>query len=160
MLFPVQSLQGVGPELDAELAFALDQRGADVDWVAAAEMTSASALSPGLNVRVEGLPVGAFMQSEVRRVGDPLLGYLLRMGALVRSEIALVPVQARYRAETALAPSGVEIAAALVAVRTGQVLWFGVVEGGPGPADDPRALASAAEAVGRRLLPLPGRGPS
>jgi hypothetical protein len=39
------------------------------------------------------------------------------------------------------------------------VSWFGLVEGVPGAADDPRALASAAEALSRRLLPFAGRTP-
>jgi hypothetical protein len=33
------------------------------------------------------------------------------------------------------------------------VFWFGVVEGDPGAGNDPRALATAAEALARRLLP-------
>lgn len=156
MLFPVQSLRGVGPALDAELAFALEGRGGGVDWVAPEEMSGASRTSPGMDVRLSGLPVGMFLQGEVRRVGDPLLGYLLRMGALVDAELAFLPVEARYRPAAGDVLSGVEIAAALVAVRSGQVLWFGVVEGAPGDADDPRSLASAAEALSRRVLPIGG----
>jgi hypothetical protein len=163
MLFPIQSLDGVGTQADAELAYALGNRNADVEWVLPEEMRRAGATSPGLEIRLEGLPVGVFMQTEVRRIGDPLFGYLRRMGALVGSDIALVPVLARYRSASAagvdrpaVAP-GVEIAAALIAVRTGQVLWFGVEDGAPGAGDDPRVLASAAEALSRRLLPLPAR---
>jgi hypothetical protein len=163
MLFPVQSLQGVGTQADGELAYALGQRNANVDWVLPDDMRRASATSPGLDVRLQGLPVGMFMQSEVRRVGDPLFGYLRRMGALVSSDVALLPVLARHRPSSpatvdrpAVTPA-VEIAAALIAVRSGEVLWFGVEQGQPAGSEDPRALATAAEALSRRLLPLPGR---
>ncbi|MEX0741799.1 MAG: hypothetical protein WD079_03315, partial [Phycisphaeraceae bacterium] len=47
----------------------------------------------------------------------------------------------------------VEIAAALLSARTGRVYWFGIVEGEPGAAGDPRALASAVDALVRRLVP-------
>jgi hypothetical protein len=163
MLFPIQALEGVAAEADAELAFALARRQAGVEWVLAEDMRRAGSSSPGLDIRIEGLPVGVFMQAEVRRVGDPLFGYLRRMGALVSSDVALVPVRARYRSGSppgsdrpAVAP-GIEIAAALIAVRTGDVLWFGVEDGDPGAGDDPRVLASAAEALSRRILPLPAR---
>jgi hypothetical protein len=169
MLFPVQSFEGVGSEIDAELGFALTQRGADVDWIRADQMRRALATSPGLDVKLEGLPVGVFMQTEVRRVGDPLFGYLRRMGALVSSDVALVPVVARTARTPTPAdgspprsmgpPPVIEIAAALLNVRNGQVLWFGVAAGSPGAPNDPRTLASAAEALGRRLLPLAGRTP-
>jgi len=154
MLFPVQSVQGVGPGADAELAFALDQRGPDVDWVFPNELARAMAASPGMQMRLEGLPVGMFLRAQVERVGDPLYGNLRRISALVDSELALIPVVARHRPTTAERTGAIEIAAALIAVRTGYVLWYGLVEGEAGAGDDPRALASAADALGRRLLPF------
>ena len=158
MLFPVQTLDGVGNQADAELAFALSSRAVDVTWILPSEMRRALQASPGLDVRLEGLPVGVFLQAEVRRVGDPLFGILRRMGALTDGDVALLPVLARHRELNAEPPPGVEIAVALVEVRTGRVLWFGVVEGEPGAADDPRALASAADALGRRLYPFASTG--
>ena len=110
--------------------------------------------------------MGVFLQAEVSRVGDPLFGYLRRMGALMSSDFALIPVLARYRPESpggagvANAPSrppAIEIAATLIAIRTGQVLWFGMVEGAPGAANDARTLATAADALSRRLLPFSAR---
>jgi hypothetical protein len=154
MLFPVQSVQGVAAGADAELAFALGQRGSEVDWVFPDEMAGALAGSPGMDTRLEGLPVGMFLTAEVTRVGDPLYGYLRRVAALVDSELALIPVVARYRPGTVERAGAVEIAATLIAVRTGYVLWFGFVEGDAGAAGDPRSLASAADALGRRLLPF------
>jgi hypothetical protein len=164
MLFPVQSMEGLGGrpagstasrQVDAELAFTLAVRAAGVTWILPEEMRRALAASPGLEAPLEGLPVGMFSQAEVRRVGDPLFGYLRRMAALVDCDIALLPVFARYRAPSAARASAIEVGAALISARSGQVLWFGVVEGDPGPADDPGSLASAVEALARRLLPTP-----
>lgn len=156
MLYPAQSVQGVPNAVDAEIGFALSQR-PGVVWVGPAEMRRALTSSPGLDSPLEGLPVGMFAQVEVQRIGDPLFGYLRRMSALVGSDIALVPVFVRFRPESPERPSGIEVAATLISARNGQVLWFGVVEGATGAADDPRSLASAAEALGRRLVPTPGR---
>lgn len=159
MLFPAQSTAGVGRGADAELAFALTQRGGDVNWVLPAEMRQAMQRSPGMDTRLEGLPVGIFQRAEVRRVGDPLYGYLRRMGALTNSAVALVPVAVYHRPATEERPGAVEITATVLSVETGYVLWFGVVEGdGGGPPGDPRALASAADALGRALLPFGATG--
>jgi hypothetical protein len=46
----------------------------------------------------------------------------------------------------------VEIVAALIHPRSGRVVWFGVVDGTPGPLGALPATASAAEALARRLL--------
>ena len=154
MVFPVQDSQGVGPGTDAELAFALSQRGSEVDWVFADAMGRALQASPGMETRLDGLPVAIFLQVEVRRVGDPLYGYLRRIGALVDSEVALIPVLVRRHPGSAESPGTVEISTAVISVRTGQVLWFGSAEGEPGGVDDPRALASAADALAVRLLSL------
>jgi hypothetical protein len=169
MLYPVQALEGLGAEIDAEVVFALTQRGGEVDWIRADAMRRALATSPGLDVKLEGLPVGVFMQTEVRRVGDPLFGYLRRMGALVDSDLALIPVLARQRPGSAVTPQStpgtlinapyVEVAATVLNIRNGQVLWFGVVAGEGADPGDPRGLATAAEALARRLLPQAGRAP-
>jgi hypothetical protein len=155
MLYPTQAIQGFRGDVDAEIAFALSQRPGQTTWVLPAEMRRALASSPGLDTRLEGLPVGMFSQVEVRRVGDPLYGYLRRMAALVSSDVAVIPVSARYRLATATEPAAIEIATAIISARTGQVLWYGIVAGDQGPADDPRSLASAADALSRRLLPNP-----
>jgi hypothetical protein len=155
MLYPTQSVQGFSGDVDAEIAFALSQRPGQTTWVLPAEMRRALASSPGLDTRLDGLPVGMFAQAEVRRIGDPLYGYVRRMSALVSSDVAVIPVFARYRLATTTEAAAVEIATAIISARTGQVLWYGAVSGDPGPANDPRSLASAADALSRRLLPTP-----
>ena len=90
-----------------------------------------------------------FLQAEVNRLGDPLFGTLVRLGGLTGAEVALLPVELRWREE-----GSYTLSAALVDVRSGRVAWYGVVEGLPGEMDDPGAVASATEALSRVLLPL------
>ena len=154
MLFPVQSVRGLADGMDPELelAFALTGRGSQVLWTLPAELRSILRRSPGVQVPIDGLPVGMFLQTEVDRVGDPLFGYLRRLGALTGADLALIPVEIRYRAAADTIPGATEIAAALLNARNGRVFWFGVVEGQGGGVDDPGSLASAADALARRLV--------
>ena len=84
--------------------------------------------------------------------GDPLFGQLLRLGALTNSDIALIPVAIGSGAQCVGGTSVVEIAATIVNVRTGQVIWFGVVAGRPSSVADFGSVASAAEAFAETLL--------
>ncbi len=154
LLLPVQAAPGIQGDVDAELAFGLQDRGPGVDWVLPDEVRKILARSPGLRVPLDALPVGVFLRAQVRRVGDPLYGDLRRLGALTDATAAFLPVQARGRAATDSVGAGVEITAALVEIDSGVVLWEGVVEGLGGPGS-PRALAEAVDALGRALLGTP-----
>lgn len=150
MVLPFQSATGAAGDPDAELAFALRDRGPGVTWVLPPRLQQALDRSPGLQVRIHGLQVGVFGAAEVERIGDPLYGDLLRLAALVDAEAALVPI----RAWVAPGEAGERVlaSAALVHVRSGRVLWFAVAEGQPGDPQDPGALASAVDALARMLL--------
>lgn len=150
MVLPVQDGAAVQGDIDAEIGFALGDRGEGVTWVLPGRLQEAVDRSPGLGARVRGLPVGIFSSAEVRRVGDPLYGDLRRLGSLVDADAALIPV----RAWVAPGEGGERIllSAALIQVRTGRVLWFGVVEGDVREPGDPGALASAVERLARTLL--------
>lgn len=170
MLLPVQIAGGIPGDADAELLHAVSGRPGASTWVLPDELEQALRTNPSLDARLDGLPVGMFLRREVQRVGDPLFGILRRLGAVSGADLAVLPVTVRYRSGVDPAPSeapeasgdgpasagatgAVEVVAAVVAVRTGQVLWFGVVEGQPGAVDDPAALASAVDAFVKRLLP-------
>lgn len=151
MVMPLQRRAGLRDDLDPEIAFALQARGAGDGWIMPDELARALARSPGLDVPLSALPVGIFLTREVNRIGDPLYGYLLRAAAVTNAQVALIPVEARRRVE----PDGssvVEVVATLLDVRRGRVIWFGVVEGQPGPAGDFRIVASAVDALAAMLL--------
>ena len=164
MVFPVQAGTRLPGDVEAELGFALEGRAPTVAWIMPEELRRAAAGSPGYDVVVDELPVGIFLQAEVRRVGDPLYGYLRRLGALVDADAALIPVLLQYRSaeepdstgtppDTAAVPSPgrLEVTAALISLVTGRVHWFGVVGGDPGRPADPAVLATTLDALARRL---------
>lgn len=151
LLLPVQQNVGVSGDPDAELAFGLRERGGDIPWISAAEVEARFARAPGMQVRTRGLPVGMFLQAEVDRIGDPLYGELRRTAALVDAEAVFIPVQVSLQPVPGEEPR-VRIVSTLIDVRTGRVAWFGVLEGGGFPANDPRGLASAVDEVARTLL--------
>ena len=152
MVFPVQFQTGVLGDVDLEITFALRTRGPEVAWIFSDELEAVVARSPSVDTAVRGLPVGVFLSAEVERVGDPLFGQLLRMGGLTNSDIALIPVAIGSGAQGVGGTSVVEIAATIVNVRTGQVIWFGVVGGRPGLVDDFGLVASAVEELAATLL--------
>jgi hypothetical protein len=155
MVLPVQATRGVAGDASAELVYALRTRGQGVRWIMPDTMRAWLGRNPTLDVPLDALPVGVFLRTQVDRLGDPMFGYLRRLNALTGAQVALIPVEVRYRAATAERPGGVELVAALVNAESGRVGWFGIVEGEAGEASSPRALASAADALARRLLPQP-----
>lgn len=151
LVLPVQQNRGVPGNPDAELAFGLQERGQGVTWVLPKDLEQALSTSPGMDVSIHAMPVGMFAGGEVRRVGDPLYGQLRRLSALTDASVALIPLRALAMAD----PDGtvaVQVWATLIHVRTGRVLWFGVVEGDRTAPDDPRGLASAMDKLARTLL--------
>ena len=154
VLLPVQQVSGVVGDVDAELAFTLTDWGRDILWVLEDELATVLARSPGVDARLRGLPVSQFLLTEVRRIGDPLYGHLRRMATVVDAAAVVIPVAASFEPNQLVegAPPRVRLTVALVEPRTGQVVWFGIEEGGDFPRDDPRALASAVERMARTLL--------
>ncbi len=157
MVFPMQRVAGVVGDVDAEIAFGLKGRGRGIRWILPAELEDAMRRAPSLDTRIHGLRVAAFGQAEVKRIGDPLYGQIRRLAELVDAEVAFVPLSAVAVADTTGAGTAVEVAATLIDVDSGNVLWFGVVEGDAGPRGGPGALASAADVLARRLLWYEGR---
>ncbi|MEQ1854995.1 MAG: hypothetical protein ABL963_00915 [Longimicrobiales bacterium] len=151
LLLPVQQNLAVPGDPDAELAYGLRQRGQGVLWVSAAEVEEVLARSPAMQARTRGLPVGVFLQAEVDRIGDPLYGELRRTASLVDASAVFLPVQASLEAAPGEDPR-VRFVSTLIDVRTGRIMWFGVLEGGAFPASDPRGLASAVDEVARTLI--------
>lgn len=151
LVLPVQQNLGVRGDPDAELAFGLQERRAQVEWILPAEAQEMLDRSPGVPTSLRGLRVGQFLVAEVQRVGDPLFGDLRRLSALVGAEAALLPIQISLEADPGADPT-VRLWTTLIETRTGRVLWFSVFDGDPFPAGDPRGLASAVNEMARNLL--------
>ena len=150
IVLPVQRHASAQDDLDRELEYALEQRGEEVAWVFPAALRSTIRRNPGLGIRIDALPVQGFLSAEVQRIGDPLFGNLYRLGALTDASYALLPIEARPNQ----GDQGVslELSAVLLELRGGQVLWFGIVEGGEGVEGTPYVSATAAEALARRIV--------
>lgn len=157
MVFPVQRTSGVAGDVDAEVAFALKSRGTGIDWIFPPQLQDAMNRAPSLDTRIHGLPVAAFGQAEVKRIGDPLYGDLRRLGEVVNGKVAFIPLTAVAVADTTGSGDAVEMAATLIDVDSGNVLWFGVVKGDTRERAGPGALASAVDVLARRLLWYQGR---
>ena len=150
MVLPVQEVMGLAGDADAELAFGLQDRSREVSWIFPPRLQEVLDRSPGMG-RLEGLPVGVFSAGEVRRIGDPLYGDLRRLGAMTDADVALIPLKAVAQPPDSLGVV-VRVSAAVIHVRTGQVLWFGMVAGDPHEVSDQGALASAMDVLARTLL--------
>ncbi len=152
MVYPVQIRQGVPGDVDSEIAFAFRAQGSEVDWVFPEELREDLERSPAIRSTVDRLPVGVFLAAEVDRVGDPLYGQIRRLAELANAAVAFIPVALRTGAEGAAGVSAVEIVSTFLDVRTGRVIWFGVVAGKPGPVADFGSVASAVERLADKLF--------
>ena len=137
--------------LDLELAYWLEDRGPRVRWTFPAELREALRRNAMLRIDIDALAVGSFHRAQVKNIGDPLLGDLRRLGAVVDARWAVVPVAATWveRADGAR----VEVAVAIIDTVGGRVLWYGIMAGEPAPVGSREGAASAARAVARALLP-------
>lgn len=137
--------------LEAELAFWLPSNSPRVEWVMPEAIERAVQRSPAIEVRVRDLAVRDFLRARLTQIGDPLFGELRRVGALLDTRYALLPIGAVWIPEIG-GGGRIHIALALIDTIGGRVMWSGVAAGKSGPIDDPAVAASAAEAVAR-LLP-------
>lgn len=158
MVLPFQLREGAVADADAELAFALETRGSAVEWILPGEIRAALRASPALDAPLEGLPVDVFLRTEVDRLGDPVYGVLRRLGAVTGADLALLPVAVVHHAAADAVAPGVRVYAALMDVRTGRVVWYGV-EAASGEAGDAGVLAAAMDALARHLAPRPVAAP-
>lgn len=141
----------VVPGLDEELGYWLDDRGPRVDWAWPAELREALRRNAMLRIDIDALAVGIFHRAQVKNIGDPLLGDLRRLGAVVDARWALVPVAATWVQRDDGAR--VEIAVAIIDTVGGRVLWYGIMAGEPAAPGSREGAASAARAVARAVLP-------
>ncbi len=160
IVFPVQRDLGIGGDATAEMVFALQGTGSGPEWLLPDELRSTMARSGSLDAPLDNLPVDVFLQAQVDRIGDPIYGIMRRIGAVTSADVALLPIAIRpgpppvdSTGSVIDGPVAAEYVAALLDIRTGRVIWFGAEGGLPGAVGDPSRLASAADALARRLVP-------
>ena len=161
MVLPAQPAaatpQAAAAAFDAELAYWLADRAPRVRWVAASEVERLAKSSPGLRIDPHALDVRAFARMRVRRIGDPLFGDVHNLGAMLDARLALLPAGLTYvsphdsTGAPLPGPGRFEVTAALIQTFGGEVAWYGVVAGEPGPIDAPAGIATAARALARAL---------
>jgi hypothetical protein len=151
LVLPPQLVRGGHPDLERELVWALASRGPSVRWVEPDQLRRRAATTPNLGLDPDRLQVERFQLGELERVGDPLFGALYRLAAVEDAAYAVLPVEARERVEDD-GSRVLELAVALVHPRSGRVLWYGIVEGSPGPPGALPSTVSAVEALARRIL--------
>lgn len=154
VVLPAQAVSGLPEELaervEAEFLFALAERAPQVEWVSPAELERALRRSPGLAGDPRTLPDDPLVHHRERRAVEPLAGELRRFSALMDARLLLLP---RTVAWVAAGEGGsVRVSAAVIDSRTGNVVWWGDAAGEPSRTPDARAVASAAEALARRML--------
>ena len=151
LVFPIQLRATIPSEVtaDEEIAFALRARSERVSWVFADEVEEVLHRSPNVQGNLRNLPVGFFLQVEVKRIGDPLYGDIRRLTTLAGANVAVIPVQLSYGPDGAY-----QLVMTIIDPVTGRVLWFSTVRGTEGPEGSPGALASVADAVSRALVPV------
>lgn len=148
MLIPVRA--PAPAQLDAELAFWLQDRAAATDWVLPDELQRVADRTPAWRLRLDALQRPIMDMGGHRRVGDPLYGALRQLGAVVDADYALVPLGVGETADTA--GVALSMAVAVVDIRGGRVVWLHTAHGERNSARA-TAVASVAEAVARSLVP-------
>jgi hypothetical protein len=139
-------------KLDAELAYWLPELANSVRWVMPTQIKRAITRSPTLEIDIGNLAVGAFQRAEVKRIGDPLFGDLRKLSAVLNARIAVIPVAAEQIGRTP-ETSRVQVATAVIDALSGNVLWFGVIEGDAEARGEEAGVASAAQAFARAFAP-------
>jgi hypothetical protein len=148
---PAQALSAESlSALEAELSYWLPEHARRARWVLPDAIERAVRGSAALGFSVRDLPVRDFQRSSLRSIGDPLYGDLRRAAVVTDARLALLPIGAVWIPEIG-GLGRVHIAAALIDTVGGAVLWYGVAAGSAGAADDPAAVASAAQALAQQV---------
>jgi hypothetical protein len=151
LVFPIQLRASIPSDVtaDEEIVFALRARSERVSWVFGSEVEELLRRSPNVQGNLYNLPVGFFLQVEVKRIGDPLYGDIRRLTTLAGANVAVIPIQLRYDPDGAY-----HLLMTIIDPVTGRVVWFSTVHGEVGPEGSPGALASVADALARALVPV------
>jgi hypothetical protein len=140
---------------DAEIAFALAERGGTTIWIGPDSIAAATARQPGIGVQVYALSADPLRRARIGRadrIGDPLHGEIRRLAALHDARYVVFPVELVYDADRE-GRGRVGLWTVLLDARTGFILWAQTLYAEPGPPDAAAAFAAVAAALARRLVP-------
>lgn len=135
--------------IDAEVAFALGERGVGATWTTADAARRLAARNPAMGLQPAALPLPQARQLERGTILEPLAGQLRGLAALADARYVVLPLALRLGAGEADAggPPGSARAALqllLVDVRAAQILWAGQTEPVRAPAGSPALAANVA----------------
>lgn len=150
MLLPVRI--GEPDAVNAELARWLPERSPATDWILPDELQRTLDRQPAWRVRLNALP-RTIAQASGRgpHLVDPTYSELRRLAAVVDAFLAVMPVSVRELPGGA-APA-MELTAALVDVRGGQVMWLLTVRADGDPERPDAGASAVAEALARAMFP-------
>ena len=142
-------------EADAEIAFALRERGGRATWIVAEEQRDMLRRRPGIEVDPYALATDAMVEegSKIKRIRDPLYGEVRAIAALFDTRYAVWPMEVLYQPAEGEGAGRVGIRTLFLDARTGDVLWQGMVYGTPEIVSSAAALASAAQAFADQVSP-------
>ncbi len=151
----VPALAGSPDQVDAELAFWLQDGSPDTEWILPDELQAVADRTPQWRLKLRNDPRTVVETSPGhRRLADPLYGDLRRLGAVLDANYALVPINVRRGvAADSMGAMAATITAAFVDIRGGTVAWLGTVEGKARGGNGEGAIAAAAAALARALSP-------
>lgn len=146
----VPALAGSPDQVDPELAFWLEDRAPETEWILPGKLQAVADRTPQWRLKLRNVPRTVVdLGHGNRRLADPLYGNLRQLAAVLDAGYALVPMD--VRTGTNAGGSVAVITAAFVDVRGGFVVWLGTVEGeGAALA---AAVTDAASKLARSLSP-------
>ncbi len=150
-----ENAEAAARQADLEIAFALSERGGRAAWVTPVQQVETLKRRPAIRVNPYALSAGEARAegAKLKEIRDPLYGEIRMLAALFDARYAVWPLELLYE-ENADAPGGhLAIRIFLLDTRRGDVLWYGVVDGGDLPPASAAALAAAAQAFADRVSP-------
>ncbi len=141
---------------DAEIAFALDEYGGRAIWVKPEQQVRALQQQPS----IQGVDPYLLSADRLRAEGkdaktfrDDLYGELRMVSALFDARYAIWPLELISVAGEDDSGEHLAVRSFLLDLRTGTVLWYGVVIGDDQPPASPGALAGLAQAFAELVSP-------
>jgi len=143
-------------QADSEITFALGEEGGRAYWVTPAEQVEVLRRRPSIEVNPYMLSADEARREggDLKDVRDPLYGEIRMLAALFDTRFAVWPLEVYYEPGEEGAAGRVAIRTFLLDARSGDVLWYGQVEGvASEDPSSPGALAAAAQAFAMQVSP-------